>query len=89
MEVKVRGLQASVVKSIDEKASKQGLSRNEYLKRAIERMATIDVFYEERNEYVSLVKSMESIIRHNTDEISRYKDSMERIEKYFIDLEGK
>jgi len=86
MEIKVRNIDPSTVASLDEKASARGLSRNEYLKRMLEKMATVDSWYEERNEYESLVKSLEGIIRHNSQELQRYKDSMDRIEKYMSDI---
>lgn len=48
MEIKVRNVDVVAVKKIDELAKKKKLSRNEYLKLHIEKLAHMDVFLEER-----------------------------------------
>jgi len=87
MDVLIRDIAPSVVKTIDEKAKSRGKSRNEYLKTMLERSAVIDAFYDERNEYVSLVKSMETILKHNAETLRYYQDTLDRLEVYLENAE--
>lgn len=87
MEIKIRDLAPSTVKSLDEKAKRNGMSRQQYLKNVIEKVANVDSFYDERNEYVSLVKIMETIVGHNTEVLQDYRESMERIEYIMTEIE--
>lgn len=41
MEIKIRGLDVTIVKKIDELAKRKGISRNEYLKRTLESFSVL------------------------------------------------
>lgn len=87
MDVLIRDIAPSVVKTIDEKAKLRRKSRNEFLKMMLERSAMVDAFFDERNEYVSLVKSMETILKHNVDTLRYYQDTLDRLEVYLENAE--
>lgn len=83
MDIIIRDVDPAIIRSIDEKAKKIKLSRQQYLLQQINRMATIDVFHEERDEYSTLVKNMAVIIGHNTDQLKQFTQEMETL-KYLI-----
>ena len=89
MDIILRNLEASTVKSLDEKAKRNGMSRQQYLKSVVEKVANVDAFYDERNEYVSLVKIMETIVGHNTEVLQYYRETLERIDYMLTELERK
>lgn len=79
MEIRVREMNAAVVKALDEKAAGLGMSRQKYLKEQLERLATVDAFREERNEYATLVKNMGIIIGNNTEQLQSVAELLEDI----------
>lgn len=79
MEIMIREMNAAVVKALDEKAAGLGMSRQKYLKLQLERLATVDVFREERNEYATLVKNMGIIIGNNTEQLQSVAELLEDI----------
>lgn len=79
MDMLIRGIDETIIKEIDKKAKKIGLSRQEYLKNHIERLAQHDIFSEERNEYTTLVKNMAVIIGNNTEELNELKQMVQQL----------
>lgn len=71
MEILVRDISAATVKELDQKAKNAGLSRQEYLKGYLERLAAVDAFRSEREEYATLVKNMGLIIGNNTEQMRK------------------
>lgn len=71
MEILVRDISAATVKELDRKAKNAGLSRQEYLKGYLERLAAVDAFRSEREEYATLVKNMGLIIGNNTEQMRK------------------
>ena len=71
MEILVRDISVATVKELDRKAKNAGLSRQEYLKGYLERLAAVDAFRSEREEYATLVKNMGLIIGNNTEQMRK------------------
>ncbi len=84
MNITIRDVDAVVAEVLAAKAKKAGMSRQQYLLLQLNRMATVDVYYEERNEYRTLVKNISSVIERNTEQlqkISEYLDELREDEK--------
>ena len=79
MEILIRDMSAATVKELDQKAKNAGLSRQEYLKGYLERLAAVDAFRNEREEYASLVKNMAKIIGNNTEQMQKTMQILEDI----------
>lgn len=71
MEILIRDISVATVKELDQKAKNAGLSRQEYLKGYLERLAAVDAFRSEREEYATLVKNMGLIIGNNTEQMRK------------------
>ena len=71
MEILIRDISSATVKELDQKAKNAGLSRQEYLKGYLERLAAVDAFRSEREEYATLVKNMGLIIGNNTEQMRK------------------
>lgn len=78
-DVLIRNLEESTIKTLDNKAKKAGMSRQEYLLMYLNRLATVDAYREERGEYSTLVKSMGVIIGNNTEQLQKAAELMEDI----------
>ncbi|QNK89101.1 hypothetical protein H7992_05090 [Sporosarcina sp. resist] len=80
MDIKVRDVDVVSVKKIDQEAKKKGLSRNEFLKRHLDKFAQYDVFKEERNEFEKLWKENTKVMEEFLEaQINLYK-KIERFE---------
>lgn len=79
MDILIRGLGRATVKTLDEKAAKAGMSRQEYLLMYLNRLAAVDAYREEREEYSSLVKNIGTVIGNNTDQLLKVAELMEEI----------
>lgn len=79
MEILIRNLEESTVRTLDKKAKKAGMSRQEYLLMHLNRLAEVDAFREERGEYSTLVKNMGVIIGNNTEQLQKAAELMEDI----------
>lgn len=64
MEIKVRGLDVSAVKKIDEIAKSQGLSRNMYLVYVLENFTAQEESKSYREQYEALVDRCLKVIQH-------------------------
>lgn len=65
MEIKIRNVDMAAVKKIDQTAKRQGLSRNEYLKRQIEHLALLPELLASEDKYRNLVKEILPVIEKN------------------------
>lgn len=79
MEILIRNLEEATVKTLDRKAEKAGMSRQEYLLMYLNRLAAVDAYREEREEYSTLVKNMGVIIGNNTEQLSKVAELIEDI----------
>lgn len=79
MDILIRGLGRATVKTLDEKAAKAGMSRQEYLLMYLNRLAAVDAYREEREEYSSLVKNIGTVIGNNTEQLLKVAELMEEI----------
>jgi hypothetical protein len=71
MDIKVRELSPIVVQTIDERAKKRGLSRQQYLKALIENYVMQKELNETDNAYKTLIEK-------NTEALHRFSDQMQR-----------
>lgn len=79
MEILIRNLEPATVRTLDEKAAKAGMSRQEYLLMQLNRMAAADAFHEERREYSTLVKNMGLVIKNNTEQLQEVADLLQDV----------
>lgn len=79
MDILIRGLGRATVNTLDEKAAKAGMSRQEYLLMYLNRLAAVDAYREEREEYSSLVKNIGTVIGNNTEQLLKVAELMEEI----------
>lgn len=80
MNILIRNVNESTLKSIDNKAKKAGMSRQEYLILQLNRMAAVDAYREEREEYATLVKNMSVVIENNTEILGRAAELLQDYE---------
>lgn len=79
MEILIRNLEESTVNTLDKKAQRAGMSRQEYLLLHLNRLAAVDAYREEREEYSTLVKNIGVIIGNNTEQLQKVAELMEEI----------
>lgn len=73
MDIKIRGLSKAVVSSIDEKAKKLGISRNEYLKTYLEReFLLLDKLKEHDGQYNILFSKTLKQLEYNTLVLNKF-----------------
>lgn len=65
MEIKIRNLSETTVKELDFQAKKKGLSRQEYLKVYVEKLAMSNLVLETESKYETLVKKILGIVELN------------------------
>lgn len=71
MDLLIRDVEPFVIKQVADLAKKQGLSREEYLRRKIKQMATLDLEMERIDKYANLVIYMEDVVKRNTNVMER------------------
>lgn len=71
MDIKIRGLRPEVVAKIDDLASKRKISREEYLRRHLSRVAALGEVQEVEDKYATLVGNLSELIQMNTDTMER------------------
>lgn len=81
MNIIIRDIDPLIIQAIDEKAKQIHVSRQQYLLQQINRMATIDVFREERDEYSTLVKNIAKIIGQNTEQLNDFTKAIEELKE--------
>lgn len=72
MELKIRGVDAAVVKAIDEQAGRQKLSRSAYLAQCLERFAALDAFKNQEARYRELEEKSLRVIENNTEVLNHF-----------------
>lgn len=77
MEIVIRNVSEATAKALSSKARKAGMSRQEYLLNYLNRLAVVDAYREEREEYATLVKNIGTVVGNNTEQLQRVADLME------------
>lgn len=77
MDFIVRGIEPYAVQKIDELAKKASLSRNEYLKIYLERLAAMDSLNEIESKYEQLTKFIANIVNENTIMLEKVRQYLE------------
>lgn len=84
MEIKVRNVDVIAVKKIDELAKEKKMSRNEYLKNQLEKLAWIDVLKDERNRFEDALGIFTEMISRMMRMIQKQQDEIEKIKTMFM-----
>ncbi|MFS0646114.1 hypothetical protein [Siminovitchia sp. 179-K 8D1 HS] len=84
MDVFLRNIDVVAVKKIDEMAKKKKLSRNEYLKLHIEKLAHMDVFLEERNRFEEALKMVGSVLERNIHMMKENNEEIQQMKSIFM-----
>lgn len=79
MDILIRNVPPDIVKVIEQKAKKAGVSRQSYLLTQICRMSQTDSFTQERNRYSTLMKDIGKIIENQAREISGLSDKIDML----------
>lgn len=77
MDIVIRNVSEATAKVLSSKARKAGMSRQEYLLNYLNRLAIVDAYREEREEYSTLVKNMGAVVGNNTEQLQRVAVLME------------
>lgn len=77
MDIVIRNVSEATGKALSNKARKAGMSRQEYLLNYVNRLAMVDAYREEREEYATLVKNMGAIVGNNTEQLQKVVELME------------
>ena len=79
MDIKIRNLDPVAIAKIDELAKKKGISRNEYLKHQISKLAIIREVEEMENKYSNLVSAIADRLEQANDTIKENSILLEKI----------
>ena len=82
----IRGINESVIKSLDQAAGKRDISREEYLRQCLERIAYDDRALE--NRYVQQLQKLTSCIQQQQNQLNILTDSIKEIAEYTIQKES-
>lgn len=80
MEVKVRGVDPTAIKKIDELAKKQGVSRNTFLANMIQNFAALEEFKNFEDRYQSTIEKCLRVVQKNTDTLQKVLNIVEDTE---------
>ena len=86
MNICIRGINESVIKSLDQAAGKRVISREEYLRQCLERIAYDDRALE--NRYVQQLQKLTSCIQQQQNQLNILTDSIKEIAEYTIQKES-
>ena len=86
MNVCIRGVNPQIIKALDEIAIKKNISREEYLRRCLERIAYDDRALE--NRYVQQLQKLTSCIQQQQNQLNILTDSIKEIAEYTIQKES-
>ncbi|MBS4203656.1 hypothetical protein [Lederbergia citrea] len=84
MDVFLRNIDVVAVKKIDDLAKKKKLSRNEYLKLHIEKLAHTDVLLEERNRFEETLKMVSRVLERNVHMMKENNKEIQRMKSIFM-----
>lgn len=79
MDIKIRNVDPVAIKKIDELAKKKGISRNEYLKNQISKIAVMKETKEVENRYSNLVNAVVDRLEQSNDVIRENSVLLEKI----------
>jgi len=77
MEVKIRNLDPTLIKKIDELSAKQKISRQVFLKNVIENFAVHEKFKELEGNYLEVIDKLAYVIADNTKAMNEIKSLVE------------
>ena len=86
MNICIRGINESVIKSLDQAAGKRDISREEYLRQCLERIAYDDRALENRD--VQQLQKLTSCIQQQQNQLNILTDSIKEIAEYTIQKES-
>lgn len=86
MNICIRGINESVIKSLDQAAGKRDISREEYLRQCLERIAYDDRALE--NRCVQQLQKLTSCIQQQQNQLNILTDSIKEIAEYTIQKES-
>ena len=79
MDIKVRDVDPVAIAKIDDLAKKKGISRNEYLKKQIDKFAVMKEVEEIENKYSNLVNTLVDRLEQSNDIIHENSKVLEKI----------
>lgn len=79
MDVKIRNLDPMIVKRINERAAKHGLSREEYLRRVLTKTAIVDDVAELDQKYAAIIQALMERFEQANDVIALNTAVIEKI----------
>lgn len=80
MDVCIRGINPQVIKALDESSSKINISREEYLRRSLERIVYDDRAIESR--YVTQLQKLTQCIMRQQEQLEQIMEHMLTLDKY-------
>lgn len=84
MDLLLRNIDAVAVKKIDEQAKAKKMSRNEYLKIQIEKLAMLDVFEEDRNRFEEIIQTVVKALGHTMMMIEEQQKEIKKMQAMFM-----
>lgn len=87
MDIKIRDVNILVVKRIDELAKKKGISREEYLRRYLNKMVFAPETAEVEGQFTIMLEKVAVCIRSQQEQLSELQDSLLRIEELLEERE--
>lgn len=87
MDIVIRNISNATATALSNKARKAGMSRQEYLLNYLNRLAVVDAYREEREEYATLVKNMGAVVGNNTAQLERVMVVLENLEDLLEQME--
>lgn len=84
MDLFLRNIDVIAVKKIDEMAKKKKLSRNEFLKFHIEKLAHMDAFLEERNRFEESLEMIAGVLEKSIQMLRENQKEMQRMKSIFM-----
>ena len=82
MDICIRGINESIIKSLDQSASKRGMSREEYLRQCLERIAYDDLALESR--YVQQLQKLTFCIQTQQQQMNELINQMYELKNVVI-----
>lgn len=84
MDLLLRNIDAVAVKKIDEQAKAKKMSRNEYLKIQIEKLAMLEVFEEDRNRFEEIIQTVVKALGHTMMMIEEQQKEIKKMQAMFM-----
>lgn len=84
MDLLIRNIDIVAVKKIDKLAKEKKMSRNEYLKKQLEKLAWIDVLKEERNRFEDALQIFSQMLGRMMRVIQEQQNEIEKMKTMFM-----